>query len=131
MSMIKLSRAAAFATAAALLAAVALTGCGAVDQAISCAQTAATITDHVQRLQQTVSDAGDSPQATADALAQIDGDLQSLQNDTGDADVGKAASSLRQAVENAHAAAEKGTVPDVTPVIDAATELAKVCAPSR
>jgi glycerate kinase len=128
--MIMLSRAAVSVTAAsaALLAALVLTGCGAVDKAISCGKTAATIANDVQQLQETVSGSADSPQDAADALARIDRDLQSLDDDTGDADVSKAASSLQQAVENARATAEKGTVPDIAPVADAATELSKVCA---
>jgi hypothetical protein len=116
------------ATACALLAAVAVTGCGAVNQTISCAQTAATITNDVHQLQKTVSNAGNGPQVTVDALAQIDRDLRSLQSDNGDADVSKAVSSLQRAVRNAHTAAEKGTVPDVAPVVDATSGLAKVCA---
>lgn len=125
------ARAATAATAAVtLLAALALAGCSAVDRAVGCAQTAAIIAKDVQQLQGAVSNAGDSPQAAAEALGEIERDLQSLDDSTGDADVGKAVSSLRRAVENARSAAEKNTVPDVTPVIDAAAELTKVCTPS-
>ena len=113
----------------AVLAAAALTGCSAVDKALSCAQTAATVASDVQNLQDAISNAGDNPQAAANALDQISSDLKAIDADTGDADVSAAVKSLTQAVDNAQAAAEKGDVPDISPVVDAAGELTKVCTP--
>jgi hypothetical protein len=123
------TRAAAAVAVLAATALTALTGCGAVNKALDCARTAATIADDVQDLQNTVGNAGSSPQAAVSALDRIDQDLKSLGDKTGDADVGKAVSNLQQAVENARTAADKGTVPDATPVGDAAAELTKVCTP--
>lgn len=117
----------ALAVALPVVAATALAGCAAVDKALDCAQTAATVASDVQNLQDAVSGAGDNPQAAVNALDQISSDLKAVDTDTGDADVSKAVKDLTKAVDNARAAADKGDVPDVSPVLDAAGELSKVC----
>jgi membrane-bound lytic murein transglycosylase B len=124
------ARARRLALAAVALSAVtaaALTGCSAVDKAIGCAQTAATVASDVQNLQDAISNAGDSPQAAVNALDQISSDLKAIDKDTGDADVSAAVKDLSKAVDNARTAADKGDVPDISPIVDAAGELTKVC----
>jgi hypothetical protein len=107
----------------------ALAGCSAVDKAIGCAQTAATVASDVQNLQDAIGNAGDNPQAAANALDRISSDLKAIDNDTGDADLSAAVAELTKAVDNAQAAADKGEVPDISPVVSAAGELTKVCTP--
>ncbi|TKA13447.1 hypothetical protein [Actinacidiphila oryziradicis] len=119
------------ALAAAGLSTAALVGCsaGAVDKALDCAQTAATVARDVQDLQNVVGNAGNSPQDAATALDRISQDLKNLGEKTSGADVSKAVDELQKAVRNARTAADNGTVPDVTPVAYAAGALTKVCAP--
>jgi hypothetical protein len=119
------------ALAAAGLSTAALVGCsaGAVDKALDCAQTAATVARDVQDLQNVVGNAGNSPQDAATALDRISQDLKYLGKKTSGADVSKAVDELQKAVRNARTAADNGTVPDVTPVAYAAGALTKVCAP--
>jgi hypothetical protein len=119
------------ALAAAGLSTAALVGCsaGAVDRALDCAQTAATVARDVQDLQNVVGNAGNSPQDAATALDRISQDLKNLGKKTSGADVSKAVDELQKAVRNARTAADSGTVPDVTPVAYAAGALTKVCAP--
>jgi len=115
--------------AAASLSATALVGCGAVDKALDCAQTAGTVAHDVQALRHVVSKADNRPQDAATALDRISEDLKALGDKTGGADVGKAVDDLQKAVQNAKSAADRGAVPDVSPVASAAGELTKVCTP--
>ena len=111
-------------------AAVTLTGaCDAVNKAIDCGQLATGIAADVDQLQQAVSGADESPQAAADALNEIDKNLDELGDKTDDADVGAAVDDLQRAVDNAQQAADRGEVPDFQPVGDAAGELTNVCTP--
>jgi phage shock protein A len=115
------------ALAATALSVAAVVGCGAVNKALDCAQTAAAVAQDVQNLQNVVSNAGNSPQDAATALDQISQDLKDLGDKTGDTDVSKAVDDVQKAVQNAQSAADKGTVPDVSPIASAAGELTKVC----
>lgn len=109
-------------------AAVTLTGaCDAVNKAIDCAQLATEIAADVDRLQEAVSGAGEDPQAAANALDEIEQNLDDFGDKTDNADVGKAVDDLQQAVDNAQQAADRGEVPDFQPVGDAAGELTNVC----
>ncbi|MFI8101831.1 hypothetical protein [Streptomyces sp. NPDC086023] len=115
---------------AALIAAPALTACSAISTAMDCAQTAVAITDAVNDLQQAVSQAGNSPQDAQNALNEIDQNLKSIGDKTDNADLGKAIDSLTEGVKNVRTAIEQGNpTPDVTPVVDAASEITKVCSP--
>ncbi|WP_455360568.1 hypothetical protein [Streptomyces sp. SYSU K21746] len=123
-------RNAVLAAAAALIAIPTAVGCGAIDKAFDCAQTAVAITDSVNDLQQAVSNAGNSPQEAKEALDQIEKNLGELGDKTDNADVGKAVDDLTSGVQNVRAAIEHGdATPDITPVTDAASELSKVCSP--
>ncbi|WBB59115.1 hypothetical protein O7599_26445 [Streptomyces sp. WMMC500] len=115
---------------AAAAAAVTLTGaCDAVNKAIDCGQLATEIAADVDRLQEAVSGAGESPQGAANALDEIDKSLNDFGDKSDDADVGAAVDDLQQAVDNAQQAADRGDVPDFRPVGDAAGELTNVCTP--
>ncbi len=116
-------------TAAAILGVTALAGCGAIEKAFDCATVATEVAGNVQNLQEALNTAGDSPQAAADALNQIEQNLNDLGDQTGDADVSKAVDDLSKGVTGAQAALDKGEVPDITPISTATTELTKVCTP--
>ncbi|MEV6106906.1 hypothetical protein AB0M28_19635 [Streptomyces sp. NPDC051940] len=113
--------------AAAAALTVSLTGCDSVDKALDCGRLAANIADDVQDLQNTASNAGDSPQAFVDALDAINTDLKDWKGQTDNADLTQAVDDLQKAVDSARQSAEDGTVPDVTPIADAAGEVSKVC----
>ncbi|MGW0734138.1 hypothetical protein [Streptomyces sp. NPDC002851] len=119
------------ATMTAVAAAAALTvGCGAVDKALDCVQTADTIANSVGDLQQAVEGAGDNPLEADKALDEIDKNLDEIGDKTDNADVGKAVDDLNKAVTNVRKSIENGDAnPDITPVTDAASELTKVCSP--
>ncbi|WP_407565141.1 hypothetical protein [Streptomyces sp. 184] len=111
-------------------AAVTLTGaCDAVSKAMDCGRLATEIAADVDRLQEAVSGADESPQAAADALDEIDRNLDDFGDKSDNADVGKAVDDLQQAVDNAQQAADRGEVPDFRPVGNAAGELTNVCTP--
>ncbi|MEV0411109.1 hypothetical protein AB0I68_09965 [Streptomyces sp. NPDC050448] len=115
---------------AAALAVPALTSCDAISTAMDCANTAVAITDGVGDLQQAVSQAGNSPQDAQNALNQIEANLKKVGDQTDNADLGKAVSSMATAVKNVRTAIENGNPnPDIQPVADAAKELSKVCTP--
>ncbi|MFE1412893.1 hypothetical protein ACIGFK_28880 [Streptomyces sp. NPDC085524] len=122
-------RIAAVALAAALTV-PALTSCDAISTAMDCANTAVAITDGANDLQQAVSNAGNSPQDAQNALNQIEANLKKIGDQTDNADLSKAISSMNTAVKNVRTAIEQGNAtPDITPVADAASELSKVCTP--
>ncbi|KOU16186.1 hypothetical protein ADK52_34105 [Streptomyces sp. WM6372] len=115
---------------AAALAVPALTSCDAISTAMDCANTAVAITDGANDLQQAVSQAGNSPQDAQNALNQIETNLKKVGDQTDNADLSKAVSSMTTAVKNVRTAIENGnTTPDIQPVADAAKELSKVCTP--
>lgn len=120
-------RIATAAAGAALLVPV-LLGCGALEKAADCVRTADAIADSVAELQRTVDGAAEDPGQAAEALDRIDKNVDDIQKDTGDADVKKAVEHLDTAVGNVRGALEKGDqAPDISPVVDAAGELTKVC----
>ncbi|MFB6613404.1 hypothetical protein ACFCV9_04155 [Streptomyces sp. NPDC056367] len=117
-------------TLAAALTVPALTSCDAISTAMDCANTAVAITDGANDLQQAVSNAGNSPQDAQNALNQIEANLKKIGDQTDNADLSKAISSMNTAVKNVRTAIEQGNAtPDITPVADAASELSKVCTP--
>ncbi|MGW4377637.1 hypothetical protein ACWEJ7_28725 [Streptomyces albidoflavus] len=122
------SRRLATATAGAALLVPLLLGCGALEKAADCVRTADAIADSVADLQRAVDGAAEDPQQAAEALDRIDKNVDDIQKDTGDADVKKAVDHLDTAVGNVRGSLEKGDdVPDISPVVDAAGELTKVC----
>ncbi|MFD6937857.1 hypothetical protein ACFWAP_17105 [Streptomyces goshikiensis] len=115
---------------AAVLTVPALTSCDAISTAMDCANTAVAITDGANDLQQAVSQAGNSPQDAQNALSQIDQNLKKIGDQTDNADLRKAIDSMNTAVKNVRTSIEGGnSVPDITPVADAASEISKVCTP--
>ncbi|MEU2339706.1 hypothetical protein ABZ608_40270 [Streptomyces sp. NPDC013172] len=120
----------AAAAATTALAAALLTGCGTVDTALDCVQTADSIADGVTGLQQAVENAADDPTRTDASLDAIQRNLKKIGDRTDDTDVNKAVDDLQRAVDNVRAEIRNGdATPDVTPVTDAAGELTKVCTP--
>ncbi|WP_327252943.1 hypothetical protein [Streptomyces sp. NBC_01244] len=114
----------------AALAIPAITSCDAISTAMDCASTAVAITDGANDLQQAVSQAGNSPQDAQNALNAIEANLKKVGDQTDNADLSKAISSMNTAVQNVRTSIEGGTTtPDVTPVADAAKEISKVCTP--
>lgn len=116
--------------AAAALTLPALTSCDAISTAMDCANTAVAITDGANDLQQAISQAGNSPQEAQNALDQIDANLKKIGDQTDNADLGKAISSMNTAVQNVRTSLKDGNkAPDIQPVADAASEISKVCTP--
>ncbi|MCW7946535.1 hypothetical protein AAW14_32280 [Streptomyces hygroscopicus] len=119
---------AAFAAVAVLAAGGAGAGCGAVNKAIDCVQTADAIADNVTALQQAVENAANDPTRTSESLNSIEKNLDKIGDRTDNVDVNKAVDGLRKAVTNVRGAMRHGDrTPDVGPVTDAAGELTKVC----
>ena len=120
---------------AATIAAVLITltgaaGCGALDKALDCVQTADAIATSVDKLQQAVSSAADDPTQAEEALNDIDTELDKLKDKTDNADLSKAVEDLDTGVGTVRDAIENGdATPDLSPVTDAATEIGKVCTP--
>ncbi|QHY95736.1 hypothetical protein SSPS47_11465 [Streptomyces sp. S4.7] len=120
---------------AATIAAVLLTltgaaGCGALDKALDCVQTADAIATSVDKLQQAISTAADDPTQAEEALNDIDTELDKLKDKTDNADLSKAVEDLDTGVGTVREAIENGdATPDPSPVTDAATEIGKVCTP--
>ncbi|MEV6675578.1 hypothetical protein AB0N09_01750 [Streptomyces erythrochromogenes] len=115
---------------AAVLTVPALSACDAISTAMDCANTAVAITDGANDLQQAVSQAGNSPQDAKNALDQIETNLKKIGDQTDNADLGKAITSMNTAVTNVRTAIESGNpTPDIKPVADAASEISKVCTP--
>lgn len=120
---------------AATIAAVLLTltgaaGCGALDKALDCVQTADAIATSVSKLEQAISSAADDPTQAEEALNDIDTELDKLKDKTDNADLSKAVEDLDTGVGTVREAIESGdATPDLTPVTDAATEIGKVCTP--
>ncbi|MFE4716154.1 hypothetical protein ACFRLW_06845 [Streptomyces sp. NPDC056728] len=123
-------RIAVIAATAALIAVPAAAGCGALDKALDCVQTADTIADSVSDLQQAVENATNDPAQADKALDSIDKNLDKIGDKTDNAGVSKAVDDLNTAVANVRTAIKNGDgTPDITPVTDAAGELTKVCTP--
>ncbi|MFE1228594.1 hypothetical protein [Streptomyces sp. NPDC058745] len=117
----------AVATAAAL---TSLVGCGALDKALDCVQTADAIATSVDKLQQAVSNASNDPTQLNEALNDISTELGNLKDTTDNADLSKAVDDLTKGVDSVRTAVNNGdTTPDIKPISDAATEIGKVCTP--
>jgi outer membrane murein-binding lipoprotein Lpp len=111
----------------AALAVTALTGCSAVDKAVSCASTAVTVAEAADDLQQAVSGASEDPAQAQQSIDRIEKNLKKIDDSTGDSDVSKAVDHMQTAVDDAGKAVDEGREPDVRPVGKAADELSKVC----
>ena len=123
-------RTAALAAVAALVVLPAAVGCDAVNKALDCVQTADSIADSVTDLQQAVEKAGDDPTQADKALDDIDKNIDEIGDKTDDADVNKAVDHLDKAVGNVRTSIDNGdATPDLSPIVDAAGELTKVCTP--
>ncbi|MFJ7625916.1 hypothetical protein ACIQZN_05415 [Streptomyces sp. NPDC097595] len=120
----------ALAVTAVLITATAAAGCGALDKTLDCVRTADAIATSVDNLRQAVSNASNDPTQASEALDQIQEELGNLGDKTDDAGLSKAVDDLRSGVTNVRDAIDKGdATPDITPVTDAAGEIAKVCTP--
>ncbi|MFF3457965.1 hypothetical protein ACFYXH_27305 [Streptomyces sp. NPDC002730] len=105
-------------------------GCGAIDKALDCVETADAIATSVDKLQQAVSSAADDPTKARQALDDIDKELKSLGDKTDNADLSKAVDDLNAGVANVRKSIEGGdNTPDITPITKAAGEVGKVCTP--
>lgn len=105
-------------------------GCGALDKALDCVETADAIATSVDKLQQAVSSAADDPTQAREALDDIDKELESLGDKTDNADLEQAYLNLGSGVEEVRKAIETGdTTPDLSRITDAAGEIGKVCTP--
>ncbi|MFF3259321.1 MULTISPECIES: hypothetical protein [unclassified Streptomyces] len=114
----------------ATLTVTAAAGCGALDKAIDCVQTADAIATSVNNLQQAVTNASNDPSQASEALDDIEKELGNLGDKTDNADLSKAVDDLRDGVGNVRDSIDKGDeTPDITPVTDAAKEIGKVCTP--
>ncbi|MFF3177569.1 hypothetical protein ACFVQ0_33695 [Streptomyces sp. NPDC057900] len=120
----------ALAIITATLTVAAAAGCGALDKAIDCVQTADAIATSVNNLQQAVTNASNDPSQASEALDDIEKELGNLGDKTDNADLSKAVDNLRDGVGNVRDSIDKGDeTPDITPVTDAAKEIGKVCTP--
>ncbi|MEU0522953.1 hypothetical protein [Streptomyces niveus] len=116
--------------AAVLLTFTGAAGCGALDKALDCVQTADAIATSVSKLEQAISTAADDPTQAEEALNDIDTELDKLKDKTDNADLSKAVEDLDSGVGTVREAIENGdATPDLSPVTDAATEIGKVCTP--
>lgn len=112
-----------------LLTTALLSGCGAIDRAFDCANTAVAVAESVNDLQQAVDGAGENPEEARRALDRIDENLDKIDESSGDSEVGAAVGDLRTAVDNVRTSLEDGNAPDLAPVGDAADKLTGVCTP--
>ncbi|MET4925911.1 hypothetical protein P3L51_26765 [Streptomyces sp. PSRA5] len=116
--------------AAVLLTFTGAAGCGALDKALDCVQTADAIATSVDKLQEAISTAANDPTQAEEALNDIDTELDKLQDKTDNADLSKAVDELGTGVGTVRESIENGdATPDLAPVTDAATEIGKVCTP--
>jgi basic membrane lipoprotein Med (substrate-binding protein (PBP1-ABC) superfamily) len=121
------------AAATAVIVAVAATvvvGCGAIDKALDCANTAVTVAESVEDLQNAASSVGEDPTKAKEALDSIEKNLDEIEQSTDSADVKGAVGDLNQAVADARTAVNEGRAPDMNAVNDAASKLTEVCSPA-
>ncbi|MCI0385291.1 hypothetical protein [Streptomyces sp. CNQ085] len=109
--------------------ALSLTGCGAVQNALDCANTAVIVVDSANALQQAVADGVENPAEVDRSLDRINENLDKIIDSTDDADITRVAEDMRTAADNARESVEQGRAPDAGPVVDAADELTQVCTP--
>ncbi|MBD0709866.1 MULTISPECIES: hypothetical protein [unclassified Streptomyces] len=120
----------ALAAATAVALATVLSGCGALDTAMDCVKTADAIATSVDHLQQAVSDASNDPTRIEESLNSISEELGKLKDTTDNADLAKAVDDLTKGVDSVRTAVKNGdATPDITPITEAAGEVAKVCTP--
>ncbi|MGY1451924.1 hypothetical protein [Streptomyces sp. SS8] len=119
----------ALAALAPVLLALPLTGCGAVQNALDCANTAVVVVDSANALQQAVADGVENPAEVDRSLNRINENLDKIIENTDNADITRVAENMRQAADNVRESVEQGKAPDAGPVVDAADELTQVCTP--
>ncbi|MEE1928136.1 hypothetical protein V1J52_07985 [Streptomyces sp. TRM 70351] len=119
-----------FTAAATTLAATALLGCGAIEKALDCANTAVVVAESVNDLQTAVSGAAENPAEAREALDRIDANLDKIDENTGDSDVSGAVTDLRTSVDEIRQSLDNGEVPDVSGAVSAADKLTNVCTPN-
>ncbi|MDT0377860.1 hypothetical protein RM572_03610 [Streptomyces sp. DSM 42041] len=105
-------------------------GCGAIDKALDCANTAVTVAESVEDLQNAASSVGEDPTQAKEALDSIEKNLDEIEKSTDSADVKGAVGDLNTAVEDARTAVNEGRAPDMSAVNDAASKLTEVCSPA-
>ncbi|MFH0244174.1 hypothetical protein ACGRHY_17535 [Streptomyces sp. HK10] len=106
-----------------------LVGCGAVQNALDCANTAVVVVDSANALQQAVADGVENPAEVDRSLDRINENLDKIVENTDNADITRVAEDMRKAADSVRESVEQGKTPDAGPVVDAADELTQVCAP--
>ncbi|MGP3970247.1 hypothetical protein [Streptomyces sp. 6N223] len=109
------------------LAAGASTACD-VQRAVDCAVLALEVSNAGDRVAEAV--ATSVIEDDADAFRELAEDIEELQDRVQDTDVREAAESVGEAAENIEQAVERGETPDLSPLVDATSELTGVCTPS-
>ncbi|WJV48466.1 hypothetical protein [Streptomyces flavofungini] len=106
-----------------------LVACDPVDKAVDCVKTADAIHDSVEEMQEAAQDAALNPSKADEALDDVEDSLGDIRDKSDDADVDKALDHLEKAVDNIRDASKDGgdKSPDLSPAVDAAKELTKVC----
>ncbi|MFE1176699.1 hypothetical protein [Streptomyces sp. NPDC058773] len=117
------------ALAAATLAIPLLSGCGAVQKAMDCANTASSVVDAVDKLQQAADNAVSEPQKTEQALDDIDKNLRKLSKESSDADLSKAIDKTNEGIKAARKDLDNNKAPDIQPIVDGTGEMTKICTP--
>ncbi|MEU8784652.1 hypothetical protein [Streptomyces sp. NPDC048637] len=115
--------------AAATLAIPLLSACGAVQKAMDCANTASSVVNAVDKLQQAADTAVSDPQKTQQALDAIDADLRKLRDGANDPDLSKAIDKTNDGIKAARKDLDNNKAPDIQPIVDGAGQMTKICTP--
>ncbi|MEU8681827.1 hypothetical protein [Streptomyces sp. NPDC048611] len=117
------------ALAAASLAIPLLSGCGAVEKAMDCANTASSVVDAVDKLQKAADNAVNDPQKAQQALDDIDTNLRKLSKDASDPELSKAIDKANDGIKAARKDLDNNKAPDIQPIVDGTGEMTKICTP--
>ncbi|WP_236719226.1 hypothetical protein [Wenjunlia vitaminophila] len=117
------------ASAAAVLLFASTAACDAVNKALDCGEFAVDITTDATELSQALAQADQDPQGALDALRELERDTDKLGERSDNADVDRAVEDLATQITETQQALDAGRVPSARPVMDAASEVAKVCTP--
>ncbi|MGW3008917.1 hypothetical protein ACWC9R_08755 [Streptomyces sp. NPDC001219] len=117
------------ALAAATLAIPLLSGCGAVQKAMDCANTASSVVDAVDKLQKAADNAVNDPQKAQQALDDIDANLRKLSKDATDPELSKAIDKTNDGIKAARKDLDSNKAPDIQPIVDGTGEMTKICTP--
>ncbi|GAU68006.1 hypothetical protein SSP35_06_00900 [Streptomyces sp. NBRC 110611] len=117
------------ALAAATVAVPLLAACGAVQKAVGCARTATSVVNAVDKLQQAAGDSLTDPQKSQEALDDIEQNLKKVSDEAGDPELSQAVDKTNNGIKDARKAIEDGKAPNIKPIADGASEIAKVCTP--